>query len=286
MNKIVSNFYLIRLDGEPVYVGYTNRPINTRFSEHKRTKDFGDGVVEVEDLGNLEYNFSWDIHIINACAREVSDRETALILEYDTQGSIWQQGVNGDLGGQTWNNVKNFVRTNRDNPIFRDMNDEEIIKLLEEQRKTYQKLRNMISGTLVKGQAKLDGMVKNTYIKDYVKLRSLAENTHVKGNQQLRGLVNVTSTKNAQKVRSLIYNTHIKGSMSIKSMVTDTHIAGFQKLRNTINDTHIAGSQKLIGMIKTTHINGSQKLRGVIGNTHIKGRTKIRGMVYNTKTKR
>lgn len=286
MNKIVSNFYLIRLDGVPVYVGYTNRPIKTRFSEHKRTKDFGEGIVEVEDLGNLEYNFSWDISIINTYAREVSDRETELITEYGTQGSIWQQGVNGDLGGQTWNNVKNFVRTNRDNPIFRDMKDSDILEILEMQRKSSQKLRNMVGDTYIKGYTKLDGMVTNTYIKDYIKLRSLADNTHIKGTQQLKGLVNTTSIKNSQKVRSLVYNTHINGAMSLINMVKDTYIKGSQKLRNTINDTHISGSQKLIGMIKTTHINGSQKLRGVIGNTHIKGRTKLRGLVYNTKAKR
>lgn len=285
MNKIISNFYLIRLDGKPVYVGYTNRTIKQRFSEHKRTKDFGDGLVEVEDLGNLRYNFSWDIHVINACAREVSDRETELILEYGTQGSIWQQGVNGDLGGQTWADVKNFVRTNRDNPIFSDMNDSDILELLEEHRKSYQKLRSMVGGTHIKGYTKLGSMITNTYIKDYVRLRSLADNTHIKGSQYLRSMIYVTSIRGSNKLRSTVDNTHVKGAISLKSKVTDTHIRGSQKLRNTINDTHISGSQKLIGMIKTTHINGSQKLRGVIGNTHIKGRTKIRGMVYNTKAK-
>lgn len=285
MNKIVSNFYLIRLEGTPVYVGYTNRPIKTRLSEHKRTKDFGEGIVEVEDLGNLEYNFSWDISIINTYAREVSDRETELITEYGTQGSIWQQGVNGDLGGQTWNNVKNFVRTNRDNPIFRDMKDSDILEILEMQRKSSQKLRHMVVGTHIKGYTKLDSMITNTYIKDYVRLRSLADNTHIKSSQYLRSMLYVTSIRGSNKLRSAIDNTHVKGAISLKSKVTDTYIRGAQKLRSTINDTHISGSQKLIGMVKTTHINGSQKLRGVIGNTHIKGRTKLRGMVYNTKTK-
>ena len=72
MNKIISNFYLIRLDGEPVYVGYTNRPIKQRFSEHKHDKDFGEGEVTLDNLGMLKYDFTWDMEIINSYATEVS----------------------------------------------------------------------------------------------------------------------------------------------------------------------------------------------------------------------
>ena len=38
--NIISNFYLIREDNIPVYVGYTNRPVKQRFREHLRDKDF------------------------------------------------------------------------------------------------------------------------------------------------------------------------------------------------------------------------------------------------------
>lgn len=97
MNKIVSRFYLIRLSGEPVYVGYTNRTIKQRFSEHKHDKDFGDIEPTVESLGKLEYDFTWDMDLINQYAREVSDRETELIEEYGTQDSVLQKGLMGTL---------------------------------------------------------------------------------------------------------------------------------------------------------------------------------------------
>ena len=126
MNKIVSNFYLIRLDSEPVYVGYTNRPINTRFKEHLRDKDFGDTEPTVESLGSLEYDFTWDEELINSYAKEVSARETELILEYNTQDSVWQKGTSRSLGGQTWANVKYFIRNNRDNPKFRGLPEDAI----------------------------------------------------------------------------------------------------------------------------------------------------------------
>ena len=34
--QLTSRFYLITLRRQPVYVGYTNRPIKQRFAEHKR----------------------------------------------------------------------------------------------------------------------------------------------------------------------------------------------------------------------------------------------------------
>lgn len=131
MNKIISNFYLINLDGEPVYVGYTNRTIKQRFSEHNHDKDFGSTNSTVENLGKLEYDFTWDLGLINQYAKEVSDKETKLIKEYRTQNSVWQKGLGSTVGGQTWADIKYFVRTNRDNPIFKDMDEETILEYLD-----------------------------------------------------------------------------------------------------------------------------------------------------------
>lgn len=145
MNKIVSNFYLIRLDGEPVYVGYTNRPIKQRFSEHKHDKDFGDVEPSLESLGKLEYDFTWDEDLINSYAKEVSSRETELILAYNTQDSVWQKGASGNPGGQTWNDVKYFVKTNRDNPKFREMDEEAVLIYLETSDKISKYVSHFIS---------------------------------------------------------------------------------------------------------------------------------------------
>lgn len=180
MNKIVSNFYLIRLNGEPVYVGYTNRTIKQRFSEHKKDKDFGDIEPSVEGLGKLEYDFTWDLGLINQYAKEVSDRETELVEEYGTKDSIWQKGTSGNIGGQTWANVKNFVKTNRDNPTFRELEESDIMVLLEWQRRSYQKLKDMVNKTNIKGARKLENMVNQTSVKGAQKLKDMVNNTKAK----------------------------------------------------------------------------------------------------------
>ena len=87
MKALKSNFYLIRVGNKPVYVGYTNRPIKTRFREHLHDKDFGDGEVTVEELDNLAFPFTWDITLINQYAKEVSTRENELIYQHHTQDS-------------------------------------------------------------------------------------------------------------------------------------------------------------------------------------------------------
>lgn len=145
MNKIVSNFYLIRVGGKPSYVGYTNRPSKTRFNEHKRDKDFGDDLVELESLGSLEYDFTWDEELISRYAKEVSDKENELILKYGTKDTIWQKGTSGSLGGQTWNDIKHFVRTNRDNPKFRGLPEEAILAYLETSDRVSRYMSNFVN---------------------------------------------------------------------------------------------------------------------------------------------
>lgn len=222
MNKIVSNFYLIRLDGDPVYVGYTNRTIRQRFSEHKHDKDFGDVEPTVESLGKLEYDFTWDIGLINQYAKEVSDRETELVEQYRTQGSIWQKGVNGNIGGQTWADVKYFIKANRDSPVFKGMDGGIIMELLEWQEISDRKLRSMVTHTNIKGSQKLRDMIKDT---------------HFKGSRRLRGTIENTNTKNSQKLRNMVYDTHISGDQKLRSMVKDTSIKGAKKLKNMVSST-------------------------------------------------
>ena len=132
-NEIISNFYLIRENGQPTYVGYTNRSIKQRFTEHLHDKDFT-GDATVEELDSLSFPFTWDINTINQYAQEVSDRETELIAEYGTGDSIWQKGTSGRVGGQAWADVKHFVMANRDNPKFWDMEESEILAYLDKDR--------------------------------------------------------------------------------------------------------------------------------------------------------
>lgn len=267
MNKIVSNFYLIRLDGEPVYVGYTNRTIKQRFSEHKKDKDFGDIEPTVESLGNLKYDFTWDMGLINQYAREVSDRETELVEEYGTQDSVWQKGASGNIGGQTWANVKYFIKTNRDNPAFRKIDDSDIMILLEWQQRNSKKLRGMINDTNIKGSQKLRNMIKNTNIKGAQKLESMVNTTNIKGFTKTKNMITQTNINGFMKLRNMVNNTNIKGSKKLKDMVKNTNIKGSIKLESMVNHTNIKGAQKLNNMVNHTDIKGAQKLRDMVNHT-------------------
>ena len=172
MKALKSNFYLIRVDDTPVYVGYTNRPIKTRFREHLHDKDFGDGNVTVEDVGSLSFDFTWDINLINQYAQEVSKRETALIAEYGTATSIWQRGIHGDIGGQVWANVKHFVRTNRDNPKFTGMDESEILAYLDRD--------NMIKIYMHSFVSRIDDPIKD-YMRGFVSTINDPVNIYMRG---------------------------------------------------------------------------------------------------------
>ena len=140
--QLTSRFYLITLRGQPVYVGYTNRPIKQRFAEHKHDKDFGDVEPEIKLLDMLSFDFSWDIRVINDYAQQVDDRERELITEYGTQDSVYQKAIGG---GQTWADVKHFVRTNHDNPKFTGLVNEEILTLIARENVTRRYMQNFIN---------------------------------------------------------------------------------------------------------------------------------------------
>ena len=127
-NKIISRFYVITLNKKPVYVGYTNRPIEQRFNEHKRDKDFGKIQPEIQQIAQLEYEFTWDINKIDRYANEVNNKECELIQQFNTQNSKYQK-ANG--GGQNWNDIKYFVNTNHNNPKFLNMPESDVLKRID-----------------------------------------------------------------------------------------------------------------------------------------------------------
>ena len=130
MFKITSRFYVIYGDGNPIYVGYTNRTVRQRFTEHKESKDFSAyKKVQVKELKKekLTYDFTWDYGQICKNADEVSLREAQLVQKYNTQKSVFQKA---DGGGQTWASEKYFVKSNKNNPRFTGLSGEEIKRLL------------------------------------------------------------------------------------------------------------------------------------------------------------
>ena len=143
--KIVSRFYVIYGDYEPIYVGYTNRTIKQRFKEHQKDKDFSDYEnVEVKELINekLSFNFTWDYEQTCRNADEVSLREGQLVQQYGTQDSVFQKA---DGGGQTWAIEKWFIKSNKDNPRFTGLSGAEIKKALKEEKTVSVWLSNFVN---------------------------------------------------------------------------------------------------------------------------------------------
>ena len=224
MKKIISNFYLIRLGGVPVYVGYTNRLIETRFREHKRDKDFGDTEPTVESLGKLEYDFTWDEELINSYAKEVSARETELILEYNTQDSVWQKGTSGNLGGQTWNEVKYFVGTNRDNPKFIGLSGEAILTYLEEGIRASRYMKSFVNTMNLPETIYMQHFVSNMrlpearYISDFVNGMNLPEIRYIKdfvSGMNLPEARYISDFVNVMKLPETIYMHHFVSNMNL-----------------------------------------------------------------------
>jgi len=157
---IKSKFYLIRGDGKPIYVGFTNRPIKQRFSEHKADKDFGAyDEITIEKLDELDYEFTWDEDILYKNANEVSVRENQLIIKYGTQDSRYQKAIGG---GVVWNYEKWFVKTNKNNPKFVGISGvaiEEYIKLEDNRLK---KLRSYINDTIPRHLRKQKDYIRDT----------------------------------------------------------------------------------------------------------------------------
>ena len=222
MNKIVSNFYLIKVGGKPSYVGYTNRPIKTRFKEHLRDKDFGDEKVTIESLGSLEYDFTWDIELVNQYAKEVANRETELILAYNTQDSSWQKGASGNLGGQTWNDIKYFIRTNRDNPKFIGLPEESILALIEYQHKMVVYLKSVISNTRAPEERRLKTVIGGTKPPEEIRLRSVLTRTRPPEGIRLNTVINGTKPPEYTRLKGVITNTRPPEDIRLKNVIYNT----------------------------------------------------------------
>jgi len=145
MFKITSRFYVIYGDGIPIYVGYTNRTVKQRFSEHKKSKDFSDfDEVRVEELKKekLVYEFTWDYEQTCENADEVSKKEAKLVEKFGTQDSEFQKA---DGGGEVWNNIKHFVLSNQNNPKYKGMPNSDIKRLLDRDKRVGVWLKSFVN---------------------------------------------------------------------------------------------------------------------------------------------
>ena len=59
-NKIVSSFYVIKIDDNPIYVGYTNRSLKTWFREHRESKGLPSSAT-IELIDTMSFDLTWDL---------------------------------------------------------------------------------------------------------------------------------------------------------------------------------------------------------------------------------
>lgn len=280
--NIISNFYLIREDNNPVYVGYTNRPIKQRFREHLRDKDFTDNV-SVEEIDSMTFPFTWDITIINKYAKEVSDRETSLIVRYGTGGSIWQKGVNGNIGGQTWSDIKHFVMTNKDNPKFKNMSDDIILELVEYQRKMIAYLKSVINSTKPLEDIRLRGVINSTKPLEDIRLNSVINNTKPLGETRLKGIISHTKPSEENRLRSVIGGTKPLEYMMFRSVITHTQPAEENRLNNVISGTKQLEYIRLKSVVTRTKPIEETRLKSVIVGTKPLEENRIKNVIGGTK---
>ena len=224
MNKqIVSRFYLITLDNNPVYIGFTNRDIATRFREHKHDKDLPDNAV-VQEVDKLVYDFSWDVATVNNNAKEVSDREAELIEKYNTQDSIYQKDIGG---GQVWNEIKHFIIINREDPFWQSMPEDIILATIDKIKAKKARMTDLINHT--KDSRRLENLIYSTSY--YNRLRDLI--SHTNNTSRIENLI--TNTNNEKRLNHVINDT--KTSQRLERVVYNT--VNDQRLRNLIVHTRI-----------------------------------------------
>ena len=281
-NEIISNFYLIREDNKPTYVGYTNRSIKQRFTEHLHDKDFM-GDATVEELDSLSFPFTWDINTINQYAKQVSHRESELIEEYGTGDSIWQKGINGNIGGQTWANVKNFVLTNKDNPKFKGMPDDIIIELVEYQRKMIRYLRDVIDHTKPLEDTRLKNVIRHTNPLEDIRLKNVIRHTNPLEDIRLKGIINSTKPLEYTRLRNVINGTKHLDEIRLRSIIHDTNPLEYMRLRNVISNTKPLEYTRLRNIIIHTKPLEDTRLKSAISNTKPLEYTRLRNVIHNTK---
>ena len=251
MNKIVSNFYLIKVGGKPSYVGYTNRHIRTRFREHLKDKDFGDELVEIESLGSLEYDFTWDIELISRYAREVSDNENELIIEYGTKDTIWQKGTSGSLGGQTWTNVKYFVRANRDSPKFRGLSEEAILAYLEEGARVSKYIGNYVNHM---------NLPEAIYIGNFVGVMSLPSVRYMKD------FVNHMNLPETRYMRHFVSHMNLPETRYISDFVNTMKLPEDRYIINFISNMNLPSVSYMKDFVNHMNLHEVVYMRNFVGN--------------------
>lgn len=260
---IKSKFYLIRGDGIPIYVGFTNRSISKRFSEHKADKDFsGYSRVTIEKVDELDYEFTWDEKILYKNANEVSVREAQLVLEYGTQDSNYQKAIGG---GTVWTYEKWFVRANKDNPKFTDMSGDEIESYIEAEREVSRYMVNFIGD--------MDDSVR-VYMKSFINHMTSKEDLYMKHfishmeepvsrymsdfirgicdpvDQYMRNFINHMTSEESRYMSDFINGMKLEEDSYMKDFISHMKFEEDKYMSNFINDMVLEEDRYMKSFIK------------------------------------
>lgn len=277
---IKSKFYLIKGNDAPIYVGFTNRPIKQRFSEHKADKDFsGYEKVIIEKLDELDYEFTWNEDTLYKNANEVSAREAELIIKYNTQDSCYQKATGG---GQVWTYEKWFVRNNKDNPKFLGMSGVEIEEWIKLEYNRIKKLRGYIHNTIPIFLSKQKHYIGHTipmymrkqkdYIKDTIPKHLIKQKIYVDKTipiylRKQKDYISDTIPIYLRKQKSYISSTILIYLIKQKTYIVHTMPIYLSKQKNYIGSTMPIYLRRQKGYIGCTIPKYLKKQKSYIGNT-------------------
>lgn len=277
---IRSRFYLIRGDTVPIYVGYTNRPIKQRFAEHKKDKDFSQyAEVTIEQIDQLDYDFTWNEQVLYQNSEEVSLREGELILHYNTQDSEYQRA---DAGGQTWAFEKWFVSCNKGNPKFIDMSEKQVEDYIQGNKSLKLKLWNYIANTKHPKAIKVDNYIGHSQIKKLTKCNSYIGSTISIKEGKINSYLSCTRDKNELKVNHYIAHTEEKELVKVNGYIGSSQDKYILKVNNYIRHTENREVANIEGYIEHTEDREAVKIKNYIRNTEYRELVKINGYIYHT----
>lgn len=247
---ITSKFYLIRGDNVPIYVGFTNREVELRFSEHKKRKDFSIYKnITIEEIDRVQYEFTWDYVTLNENAKNVSRRENELIYIFGTQDSPYQKA---DGGGSVWTHEKWFVRNNPNNPLYEGIPDDIIESYIQMYKEEKLKVFNYISKTVTNKEEKTSSYITKTQYIDSIQILSYIRISKGSNSDKFIHYISGTVTDKQAKLHTYFLNTRMKNSKKISGYITKTVPCNKYYLTSYINHSRQTCQIKYDNYIKHT----------------------------------
>ena len=283
MSKIVSNFYLIKVGGKPSYVGYTNRPIEIRFREHLRDKDFGDELIELDNLGSLEYDFTWNEELVSLYAREVSTKETELILEYGTQDSIWQKGASGNLGGQTWSDIKHFVRTNQDSPKFKFLPEDTVLAYLNEYAMLSTYIGNFVNHMNLSETVYMQNFVNNMNLPETSYISSFVNHMNLPEARYIGDFINTMKLPEAKYMSSFVSTMKLPEAKYMSSFVSTMELPETSYIKNFVNNMNLPETIYMHSFVSTMKLPETRYISDFVNTMNLPIVTYMKHFVGNMK---